>query len=285
LLTWDASRFGFSAPNTLNWSDAVEDEAIDFWWSLRRCIDELPLVLQAFVLKEDNGLILESGYPFADFEHWQIYRNMEILDLPESALREAISLAQLRIDKEIELVKEKRSQDDGDLRIMMYQRLEVGSSMFREWGPKNLYTRARQRYSFVFAAEEILDALISNDPRNSLETARYIEESGASIRSQLYVKDGIVQLHPPILFDFVMDVQVSRIRKCRVCKNYFWAGRKDKTLCSEKCAATHRKRQERLRALEIKIGDRKPKKRRVGPKPVSAGNVPRTNRRAVKRGK
>ena len=112
------------------------------------------------------------------------------------------------------------------------------------------------------AAEEILDALTDEEPQKKLDTTWYAQHSGA-LRGNLFVENDQVHLYPPVLFSFVVGLQVSRIHKCGICGNYFWGGvGRDKTVCSPQCGAT-KKRRERDRYMEVKLGDRIPKSRNV----------------------
>jgi predicted nucleic acid-binding Zn ribbon protein len=241
-------------------------------YELRRSLRKWPLGLQAFVLHDNDGEYRDSDHgPIQHFDpyHLRPLENIHLLGQSQAELEEVISRATSRIDLEIELAEKVASSrhqknpriDERQVALVVTPRnYELGDRKFTEVGVRHLLIRARQRFFFVLAAEEILYSLAAPDPTEELRNAWYIGDSGA-LRSQLYVDDDKVHLSPPVLFSFVVGIQVSRIRKCRVCENYFWAGRKDKTVCSERCGATNRKRQERQRYLEIKIGDRMPQKK------------------------
>lgn len=262
------------------WNSDSEQEAITSWFYFWRYVNPLSIGLQAFVLHDDDGLHIETDYgmaPFFDPSHLQPYQNVDLPARSDDALREVVSKAKERITREIELVQEKANTKhktgspipldaQSDLaQIAGWPREYVArGSKFSEVGPRRLAERARQRFFFILAAEEILDALTADEPQKKLDTTWYVQDSGVLMGS-LFVENDEVHLYPPILFSFVVGLQVSRIRKCGICGNYFWAGRKDKKVCSPQCGATNRKRKERKRYMEIKLGDRVPKRKSLKP--------------------
>lgn len=249
-----------------------EQAAINDMYELRRSLRKWPSGLQAFVLHDNDGEYRDSDLgpiQHLDPHHLRPLENIYLLGQSEAELEEVISTATSRIDLEIELAEQVASSrrqknprsDERQVALVITPRTyELGDCEFTEVGVRHLLVRARQRFFFVLAAEEILYSLTAPDPNEELRSAWYIGDSGA-LESQLYVADDKVHLGPPVLFSFVLGIQVSRIRRCGVCENYFWAGRKDKRVCSERCGATNRKRQERQRYFEIKVGDRIPKKK------------------------
>ena len=296
-----SGRNGVHELTMRHWDSASEEEAINSWFYMWRYVNELPVNLQMFVLQDDDGR-RETGFgmaPLFDANHLQPYTNIELLDQTESALQDLVSTAKERINREIKIVEEritpreqKRStpRDDLQRQLLIVSGLrneyEVGESTFSEVGPRRLLARARQRFFFVLAAEEILDALTGDEPQEKLNNAWYFEESGAALRGHLFVQGDQVHLYPPVLFSFVVGLQVSRIHKCGICGNYFWAGRKDKKVCSEQCGATKRKRQERQRYYEIKIGDRIAGKRRnASPRAKTVVTAPHSRGHSAKKGK
>ena len=158
------------------------------------------------------------------------------------------SIKAIKAAKERITVETDEAEARAKVEPVFYDRFDygVGESKFMSSGLLNLVNRARQRLLFILAAEEVLNALSGVETQEQLNRARYIDECGAT-RGHLYIKDGEVKLSPPVLFSFVVGIDATRVRKCKVCENYFWAGRKDKQLCSVKCDATHRKRNERDR--------------------------------------
>lgn len=229
------------------WDYKTDEDILHRVWYFYVLSDALPLELQAFILHDDDGRYIKhstSLVPLFDPEHLQPYRNINLIVASEIDLQTIVKAAKARINiEEIEVearttAKPLYPEDRFDY--------EVGESKFMSSGLLNLVNRARQRLLFVLAAEEVLNALSASDTQERLNRARYVDQSGAT-RGHLYVKDGEVKLSPPVLFSFVVGIDAAGVRKCKVCENYFWAGRKDKRLCSAKCDATNRKRNERDR--------------------------------------
>ena len=261
-----SAKSGIHELATRQWNSETEREAITSWFYFFRYIDPLPLGLQAFVLQDDEGLHRETDYGVAslfDPSHLQPHNNIELLAKSDEMLREVILKSKERINHEIELVDEK-TDDPPFLAQVAGRRRQyvIAGSTFSEVGPRRLAERAKQRFFFILAAEEILDALTGKEPQKKLETTWYGHHSGA-LKGNLFVENDKVHLAPPVLYSFVVGLQVSRIHKCEICGNYFWAGRKDKKVCSPQCGATKRKRRERNRYMEVKLGDRIPKSRGV----------------------
>jgi len=234
----------------------------------------LPLELQTFVLHDEEGAHIEVEYPpgyapLFDPYHLQPLNNIAYLEQPTEVHSHMVTEAKERIEIETKIVEARvalaKSPSDSQARHEIqlpdfYTRkgYQIGNRNFSVIGLGNLANRARQRFFFILAAEEILNALVGPEPQTKLDRVWYVEQSGTT-RGHLYVKDDVVKVYPPILFSFVVDVQVSRIRRCEICEDYFWAGRKDKKVCSARCGATRRKRNERERYFEIKVGARKVK--------------------------
>ena len=256
------------------WSYEIrdDDEAITAMVHIERYLREWPLGLQAFVLFDNDGRYKENEYgpaPVADIYHLQPLENIYVLDHKEAELQKLISTAKERFNLEIKLADEaslRQLSTSAKAEVMLVmpafgsKAYELGDYKFAQVGLRHLAIRARQRFFFVLEAEEILYSITSPDPNEKLNSLWYLGESGALL-SRLYVREDTVQLRPALLYSFVVDVQVSRVRRCGICENYFWAGRKDKRVCSERCGATSRKKRERQRYFEIKVGDRTPRKK------------------------
>jgi predicted nucleic acid-binding Zn ribbon protein len=252
------------------WNTKDDQNSISAIYYLQRLVETLPIELQAFVLNDEHGQLHEDEdtqmlLPFFDFQHRQPLGNIGLLRRPETELRDLVARAVERIRVEVRYAEErikaqvnKSSREKQPERAMMeyFNQYRVDNIPFREVGLNTLADRARRRFFFILAADEILDALVGPDTQKKLNRTMYIEQSGAT-DSHPYIENDEVKIYPPILFLFVMGVQISRIRRCGICANYFWAGRKDKMVCSSRCNATQRKRQERQRYFERKIGVRK----------------------------
>ena len=60
--------------------------------------------------------------------------------------------------------------------------------------------------------------------------------------------------HPLSLFLQVLEtVDRKRIRKCEVCEHYFYANRRNKRVCSERCGTTARVRRHREKGSEYEL--------------------------------
>ena len=232
------------------WSLSNDEDTVGRTWYFFVLTDALPLELQAFILHDDEGRYVPTSFspaPLLDPEHLQPYTNIRLLGSPQQELQRVVTTAKERIRIE-EAAAESASTAD----YVCYDRrnYEIGDDKFRSSGLFNLINRARQRLLFVMAAEEILDALSGPDSQEKLNRARYVDSSGAT-RGYLYVKNGQVQIGPPVLFHFVVGIDATPVRKCKVCENYFWAGRIDKKVCSTRCSASNRKKNERDRYREV----------------------------------
>lgn len=255
------------------WDTRSDEGAIRSTYYLQRLVDELSLELQAFVLHDDYAHHIKVDYspgyaPLFDPYHLQPLKNIDLLGRPEDELQGIVAEAKRRLDIETELIDPKIiAQKESPETVYIpdvYQRhrdYQIGNRKFSPVGLQHLANRARQRFFFILAAEEILNALVGPDTQKKLNNTWYVEMSG-NTQGHLYVSNDEVKIYPAVLFSFVVGVQPSRVRRCEVCSNYFWAGRKDKKVCSERCGATRRKRQERQRYFDLKIGVRKRKEKR-----------------------
>jgi rubrerythrin len=204
----------------------------------------------------------------SDPYHFQSCNNFALLEQPERKLHSIIARAEKRIDVESKRAEDKvrlrnKPQKDFDFYEIVepWDEYKVGDRKFAEVGLRNLANRARERFFFTLAAEETLSALVGPNTQEKLSRLRYVDKSG-STRSYLYVENDEVKVYPPLLFSFMQGIQVSRVRRCEICKDYFWAGRKDRKVCSPSCGATKRKRKERKRNLERKLDIRRGRRRK-----------------------
>jgi hypothetical protein len=247
-----------------NWTVDSDSEAINLWLDLQRYVNELPLNLQAFVLCDDAGRLGLSMFYQFDVNHLEPYCSIDVKgqgerdtsasDTVRSELKEIVGEAKERVNLEIKTVQ-------GQLEDC--SEFDPGSSSSFRVGPIYLLTRARERFIFILAAEEILYALTRDDPEIELFNAWYIEDCGLALRGIFDIQNGRVRHIPPALVSYIVDLPVSRIRECPICGDYFWAGRKDKSFCSLSCGATNRKRKQRELYMKIKLGDRVPKRRKL----------------------
>lgn len=220
------------------WDRNDEKQAANSTLYLKMYLREWPLALQAFVLWDTSGLHVGSAgskLPLIDDQHLQPVENINLLIESDGDLEKMIEAANERFDLETKLV---RSATD------RWTSCIVGEFEFERIGICELAFRARQRFFFILAAEELLFALTEPEPKKALEQLWYLSDFNVSTTG-LFVDNDRLLVQPPILVSYLLDVPISRIRRCEVCSNYFWAGRKDKQLCSLKCGANKRKRKQR----------------------------------------
>lgn len=64
--------------------------------------------------------------------------------------------------------------------------------------------------------------------------------------SKIYVDDnGILRKKDDIILQTLIGLNITRIRQCAICRNFFWANRIDRQCCAKKCADVHNKRNSR----------------------------------------
>jgi hypothetical protein len=107
------------------------------------------------------------------------------------------------------------------------------------------------RYDQIKSFKTLLNKL--NFIGKNFETAqRNISESVREVIGHLtpkvYVDDkGKLQKEDSFFLESLIDVEVTRIKRCRNCPNFFWANRIDRQCCTEKCADTYNKQASRER--------------------------------------
>jgi predicted nucleic acid-binding Zn ribbon protein len=223
------------------------------------------------VLWDTQGVYVDvEGHsaPLQDYGHLQVRENISLLDESDSDLHIRVETAKERLRQEIAFEENRSSSQRIAEFATNYVRevlepwggYDVGEYKFEQVGISELAVRARQRFFFVLAAEELLFALTERNPQKELEQLWYAPECDL-FSGGLLIENDRFHVRPPLLFSLLLSIPISRIHRCSVCSDYFWAGRKDKSVCSARCGATKRKRKERDRYLEIKLGDRVPKKR------------------------
>jgi hypothetical protein len=254
----ERGRIGFLFERVRDWTDRGTEAAPNSAFYLMRLLDAFPLELQAFVLTDSEGEYIElldgSVAPCFDPSHFQPEINMDLLKKSnrhiQALLREARQRFEYETKRTIQLIEQSKS---GLAEVWDLRDYQLGEKKFREIGLERLVERARERLMFVFAADELLAALTSNDVQENLNAAFYAKRTG-SLSGKLFVKDDAVRLYPPFLFRLVLEIEVSRIRRCRACDKFFWAGRKNQQVCSVGCGATYRKRNQRIRDRKRKLG-------------------------------
>jgi hypothetical protein len=63
-------------------------------------------------------------------------------------------------------------------------------------------------------------------------------------------ENGILHREEDPILDLLLGIDIRRIRKCRICENYFWAQRSDRRCCKRECADIFNQRLSRERKRE-----------------------------------
>lgn len=153
-----------------------------------------------------------------------------------------------------------------------------------DWSATSPIESSRQRYVFLFAIRDLLEAIARPDAVES-STKRMWEEEGrppalidpegwregalnslrdprrlylrvTALRNRVYVSpiqtsSGTHELEvdTPTLFQVLKGVESERLRKCSICEKLFWAGRLDQSACGSRCSNVLRGRMHRKRIL------------------------------------
>ena len=208
------------------------------WIRLVEAVGELPLKLQAFLLRDELGdIVVESdGYPVPVYvdSDLQIMRNFELLGMSENELREIVRKS---LDKVDEAARFKEGEDE-------FLQIRVSS--------RTLIERVHQRLIYSLAALELLDCLTQENAKEGLRRLSITRLSDATYPRPYIDEKGRFELSPPILFYRLKGIEVFRIKECPVCDRIFWAGRKDMRCCDAKCSHIFRSRKYRGEAYKEK---------------------------------
>jgi hypothetical protein len=60
--------------------------------------------------------------------------------------------------------------------------------------------------------------------------------------AELVISGGRVRVVLAPFLQLLDGIEVWRIRECPICRNLFWAGRRDKSACSQRCSGTLRQK-------------------------------------------
>lgn len=199
------------------------------WFELQISLREMPIPLQAFVLRDEQGNEVEHNgkvMPFGVDPDSQSLHNLAVIRKEESELKKIIEDASKRIDKSIEdQLSGKRMSQIPDFDH-----------------PQGVLERVRQRLILVLGIQELVSYLIQPHRRDEMFFASTYYHSDAA-RSHFYVdKEGIVRFTPPPVVRLLEGVEAARIKECPICFKIFWAGRKDMRCCTTRCANTFRMR-------------------------------------------
>jgi hypothetical protein len=201
------------------------------WLRLVQAVEELPLKLQAFLLRDELGDIVEEsdGYPTPVYveSDLQIIRNFELLRMSESELREIVRRS---LDKVDEAARFEEGEDE-----FLQNRVS----------PTTLIKRVHQRLIYSLAALELLSCLTQVNAKQELRQLSITRLSDATYPRPYIDEEGRFELSLPILFYRLRGIEVFRIKECAVCYRIFWAGRKDMRCCEAKCSHILRSRKYR----------------------------------------
>jgi hypothetical protein len=88
--------------------------------------------------------------------------------------------------------------------------------------------------------------------RKDFNNLEFVDLDG--LLSKIYVDEkGILHKEDNPIFKILVGVDVTRIRRCAVCLNFFWANRTDRKCCKKKCANLHNQRLSRERKHEHRL--------------------------------
>jgi hypothetical protein len=169
--------------------------------------------------------------------------------LPDGELKAFVNL-EVRLDEDsgFVVVNEELRNTGGYLATYSF---EVGAAMgVLGTGAFDVPVEAkRQRYLFLIALKQILNAIAEKDlsPVNEINQHSTVIGQVDYFRGRLFVKDGKIQFLPPLLFQVLETAEPERIRKCAVCERLFWAGRLDKRTCRPLCSNVWRAKNWRKR--------------------------------------
>jgi hypothetical protein len=215
------------------------------WFKLDSVLEELPLLLQAFVLHDEGINITKIGKRLgvvpshADPDLQALY-NFELLKVSESALKKIVQRAWERISGAFE--------EEGKRLTLVQKSLHPRKTAMylRPVFAEALGLRARQRLIFVLAAQEFLSCLAHPEHPRVLLSRRISRLSDATQARPYIIQEGPdkgkLALLPPILYQRLEGIEATRIRECPICYKIFWAGRKDMRCCSTQCASVLRAR-------------------------------------------
>ncbi len=106
-----------------------------------------------------------------------------------------------------------------------------------------------ERYEAVKSSKELLTVLAMRG--RNLETAKkklhslqFVSVNG--LLPKIYIDEsGLLQKEDNLIFQILIGVDITRIRQCAICRNFFWANRIDRCCCSKECSNVNNKRNSR----------------------------------------
>jgi hypothetical protein len=248
-----------------------------------RAIEALPLELQAFILEDRDGEVIDKNRgALFDFRPPPTDENFQVLEKSEADLKEIIRIARKRFEIAFRLEAEKAADEKRVLFVA--NRLDegagnkIGNRVYRHTYSHILLRRARQRLIYIVAAQETLICLTREDAQEQLErrviSSLYEGQSTLHIIQEGEDKGRIKQFESPLERPFVgievfdhegaekAGTSPNRIRVCPICYRIFWAGRLDKQHCGDKkCKSTFSTRLSRSPELKALYNRARKKKR------------------------
>lgn len=214
----------------------------DLYLVLSNVLYEMPLEIQAFVLRDDHcevgewdGVTTWKSIP----PHIQLACNFDVLSRDIEELAAIVHAAHTRISRTLELEDQAKRET-----------LRIGGKQYVFLASEKLLSRARHRLLSLLAAREVLKSLTKPDAWARVLDINESKFSGGALAgiSIVHEKDkkgentSRVAVAPPVLYGRLEGVDSTRIRECPICHKIFWAGRKDQSGCSDNCRAAQRSR-------------------------------------------
>jgi hypothetical protein len=223
------------------------------WFKLSLTLEELPLLLQAFVLNDDEGKFIEidNGQggtmlaPMSIEPDYQIENNFAILRLSENELNKIVRISVKKIEMAFSI---ERNAKTSPAHIYARSEVDIEDSKYILPNAESLLFRVRQRLIYVMAAQELISCLTHPKPQEQLLWHCHVVSRTESARPVPYIdkKEGRFSLRTPTLFYCLDGIEARRVRECQICYQFFWAGRLDMKCCSAKCSHALRSRKYRL---------------------------------------
>ncbi len=122
-------------------------------------------------------------------------------------------------------------------------------------------------YRIFYSVRRAFESLV---PRDDVQNARrrriYLPPPATDTLIEVN-QDATIGLGPDHYRDFLNDLtssgDISRIRRCPICRKFYWAWRKDKGACSKGCLNNNRQRNHRLRQGKYEANRRRYRKEKI----------------------
>lgn len=236
----------------LNWNPSGNITTQGLWRRISIAIKELPFLLQAFVLHDDEGKF-SNGEIFSVTSEDQVKLNFKLMEKNIAELEEIKKKAIERIDEACQVEEMRKVITDPLDKALGLDVKELEEKNQAHYiNPDILVVRVRQRLIFILAAQELLSFLTTpNTQKQHSWLYSRISHLSEFTGSNFYIdSEGKFSIGTPVLYSYFIGIKVNRICECQVCNRYFWAGRKDMSCCSAQCANSNRARKFRDRYPE-----------------------------------